>query len=282
MYGRSNVLFMRLVHTEKANLFNLSISNKLIGWSKMNVRIKNGIKVTSYMDLKQRELHYVCNSSIIFVITYNNIYPLYNQQEIIMSEGNDGDDEGMVVIDTKHCTRYTTDIVHPLQYLQVIFVDNKLEVLAKLNRYYKIFNPCLTDLPCVISCYKLKLDCFCNALWLHPGSVDVYSTYVMIPMGNVICNIEIFLKICNTSGIISNISNQNPTFIIRNDNCLQSTASIFTLPNQYLYHFQGYFVEVFMSSQTGTFLKRCSDNKHYLYSHYLNIHSISTVSHNVT
>ena len=293
MYRRSNFLFIIPVHTKKANLLNLNISSKLkeaTGSSNINIRIKNDFKATSHMDLKQGELHYICNLSVIFVITSSSIHgilTLYNQEEIIMSnllEDNDEDNEEMAVIDAKHFTRYTTDIVEPLQYLQMIIVDHALESPAKLNRYYKIFNPFLTDPPCVISSYKLKLDYFHNTLWFHPGFVDVYSTYIpmlMIPIRNVISNIDMFLKICNTSSIISDISNQNPTFIVRDEKCLQSTASIFILSNdKYSYCLQGHsFVEVFIKSQTSK-LKRYSDDKHYLHSYY--IRSISMVSHNVT
>ena len=297
MFRRSSDLFVRHVHTKKVNLSNLSISSKLInttGWSKINVRIKNGTKANKYMNLQQEEHHYTQSPSIVFVITSNGVYgnfiifPLYNQEETMSTLliGNE-DDMEMTVINTKHFIRYINDVAQPPQCLQVIFVDHAVQ---SLNQYFNLFYPFLTDQPYVISNCKLKWDCSQNTFWLNPVPVGVYLTYVSmlkILKENLSSNADALLKICNTSSVGSDISDQNPTFIVRNDYCSQSAVSIYILSDhKYLYYcivsLQGYFVEIFIKNHTVIFLKRCSDDKHYLHSHYPNIHNISMVSYNVT
>ena len=300
MFRRSSDLFVRLVHTKKVNLSNLSISSKLInttGWSKIKVRIKDDTKANKHMNLEQEEHHYTQCSSIVFMITSNVVYgnfilfPIYNREETTSNLliGNEYDME-MTVINTKHFIGCITDVAQPPQCLQVIFVDHAVQSLIKLNQYFNLFYPFLTDRPYVISSYKLKWDCFQNTFWLHPVPVGVYFTYVSmlkILKGNLSYNADALMKICNTSSVGSDIIDQNPTFIVRNDNCLQSTVSIYILPDHnYLFYctvsLQEYFVEIFINNHTVILLKRCSDDNHYLHNHYPNIHNISMVSYNVT
>ena len=296
MFRKSSGLFVRRVHTKKVNPSNLSISSKLInttGWSNIKVRIKDNTKANKHMNLEQEEHHYTQSSLIVFMITSNGVYgnfilfPLYNREETTSNLliGNEYDME-MTVINTKHFIRCITDVAQPPQCLQEIFVDHAIQSLIKLNQYFNLFYPFLTDQPYVISSYKLKWDCFQNTFWLHPVPVGVYFTYVSmleILKGNLSSNADAHLKICNTSSVGSDISDQNPTFIVRNDNCLQSAVSLYTLSDhKYIYYcivsLQGYFVEIFIKNHTVIFLKRCSDDKHYLHSHYLNIRNISMVS----
>ena len=300
MFRRSSDLFVWHVHTKKVNLSNLSISSKLInatGWSKINVRIKNGTTANKHMNLQQEEHDYTQSPSIVFVITSNGIYgnfiifQLYNQEETMSNLliGNE-DDMEMTVINIKHFIRCITDVAQPPQCLQVIFVDHAIQSLIKLNQYLNLFYPFLTDQPYVTLSCKLKWDRFQNTFWLHPVPVGVYFTYVSmlkILKENLSSNADALLKICNTSSVGSDISDQNPTFIVRNDNCLQSAVSIYILSDhKYSYYcivsLQGYFVEIFIKNHTVIFLKRCSDDKHYLHSYYPNIHNISMVSYNVT